>query len=74
MNAHDTLSETDYTYYPLIYPHMAFSTLATVSYFPENNYWATWLIPKDNSKFLVGIGANYIGFESYTLKIISVGF
>lgn len=68
----ESQSESDYRYYPIAYPNKLFATLMAAIDGVENGNYALWLYPADKSKFLIGIGANYIG--NGNLNVISIGF
>lgn len=72
MKVVESTSETDYRYYSIVYPNKLFATVITAIEGVVNGNYPLWLYPADKSKFLIGIGANYLG--NGFLNIISIGF
>ena len=72
MQTFESNGQNDYIYYPIEYRVKALSTLVTMSQFPNAEY-STWVILIDKSKFLNGVGKNYISGNGH-VTIISVGF
>ena len=71
MKTTESGSSNDYKYYPIEYTNMVFSTVETHrDKVPDSN--GTWIMLTDKSKFLIGIGANYMGDGN--LNVISIGF
>ena len=74
MHTQESNNENDYIYYPIEYTIKVFSTLTTLSYFPNENY-CTWVKSIDKSKFIAGIGDDDIGGDvPGSCSVITVGF
>ena len=70
----ESISETDYKYYPIKYANKVFAIMASHN-IPNTARLACWVDNVDKEKFLIGIGSFYDGEEqSSVLNIISVGF
>lgn len=69
MNTVESVGTTDYKYYPLAYPTMAFTTIAAEAC---KDYISAWAVLIDKTKFLTGVRDDDYGHNK--IAIITVGF
>ena len=74
MQARESNSTTDYIYYPVAYPNNALATITLFNNFPHGNeYLVPWVKLIDRTKFVHGIGADFVT-GGISTSVLSVGF